>query len=286
MMLKYDKENPVNNLHAIVIFKTVDDRMWTMETIRWNFADGSSKSLFRPRLISDEENIPSNITTFESEADAASWLDDIPPDADMKFLGVQVYHATTRMVCLQPNACFRFATPGEKMLARAYRAFHKLYYSDRWDPYLIDNESANALWERCRDEFMFVPGMSPQYTTAATQDEFDVYVTDVAGKAGPITATNETMNGNPHGGLTIGKGFEINWQKGPLGRGKDRQEPNGAFVEDVIAAAKYRIEFYQSSKFESKFNEMALIHLNLALKMLDMRTAEREIREVEGTHEV
>ena len=47
-------------------------------------------------------------------------------------------------------------------------------------------------------------------------------------------------NGNPAGGVSTGKGLTISWQNGPLGRiGTDeRSEPNGAFVEDVVGAAK------------------------------------------------
>ena len=37
---------------------------------------------------------------------------------------------------------------------------------------------------------------------------------------------------DPAGGFVHGKGFRIDWQNGPLGRGNERQEPNGAFVED------------------------------------------------------
>lgn len=52
-------------------------------------------------------------------------------------------------------------------------------------------------------------------------------------------------DGNPAGGVSSGKGFVCSWQNGPLGRGNDRREPNGAFVEDVIQAVIGRIEFYQ-----------------------------------------
>lgn len=91
-------------------------------------------------------------------------------------------------------------------------------------------------------------------------------------------------DGNPAGGTTYGKGFTIAWQNGPLGRGEDRSEPNGAFVEDVIAAAVDRIEFYQASRFESFYNVRALTFLKSALEALEQRTAEREARGVEGTH--
>lgn len=89
---------------------------------------------------------------------------------------------------------------------------------------------------------------------------------------------------NPAGGTTYGNGFAIGWQNGPLGRDGDRIEPNGAFVEDVIAAAIDRIEFYQASRFNSGYNSRALEHLQGALVSLNARTADREARAVEGTH--
>jgi hypothetical protein len=91
---------------------------------------------------------------------------------------------------------------------------------------------------------------------------------------------------NPTGGTTYGTGFAIGWQQGPLGRGAERQEPNGAFVEDIIAAAMDRIEFYQASKFACEDNARAREHLEAALGFLARRTKSREARDVEGTHEV
>lgn len=94
------------------------------------------------------------------------------------------------------------------------------------------------------------------------------------------------VEGNPAGGTTYGPGFSIGWQNGPLNRGGDRTEPNGAFVETIIAAVVDRLEFYQRSKFVSNYNAAALDHLNAALSTLHGRTAEREARAVEGTHQV
>ena len=91
-------------------------------------------------------------------------------------------------------------------------------------------------------------------------------------------------NGNPEGGTTFGNGFTIDWQHGPLGRGTERIEPVGAFVEDVIAAAADRIRYYQSGRFASEYNAKALDHLEAALAALDQRTKDREARAVEGTH--
>ena len=86
------------------------------------------------------------------------------------------------------------------------------------------------------------------------------------------------------GGVSTGRGFTISWQNGPLGRGEDRREPNGAFVEDVIDAARDRIQFYQDGEFSCQENKTALYHLEQAAYILDMRTKSREKRGVEGLH--
>lgn len=92
-------------------------------------------------------------------------------------------------------------------------------------------------------------------------------------------------NGNPAGGVSCGKGFTISWQNGPLDRGVNRKEPNGAFIETIIAAAKDRIDFYQLSRFNCEENRIAVLHLQAALDVLDSRTKDRDARGVEGTHE-
>jgi len=91
-------------------------------------------------------------------------------------------------------------------------------------------------------------------------------------------------DGNPSGGCAVGTGINILWQNGPLGRGEDRLDPNGAFVETVIDIAKRRLEFYQESKFKCDENEMAIKRLDAALSYLNDRTKKREERKVEGTH--
>jgi hypothetical protein len=93
-------------------------------------------------------------------------------------------------------------------------------------------------------------------------------------------------HGNPRGGVTSGKGLCLSWQHGPLGRGDARQEPNGCFVETVIAAVIGRLEFYQASPFACTANADAIAHLKHAAEVLDGRTRDREARQVEGTHEV
>ena len=90
--------------------------------------------------------------------------------------------------------------------------------------------------------------------------------------------------GNPAGGVSSGRGFAISWQNGPLGRGGERKEPNGAFVETLIKATVSRLQFYQSSRFVCDENAAAISRLEEALTHLNTRTRNREERQVEGTH--
>lgn len=100
-----------------------------------------------------------------------------------------------------------------------------------------------------------------------------------------ILATHHTDEaGNPTGGTTRATGIAINWQAGPLGRGADRREPNGAFVEGVLQSAADRLEFFQASKFACAENAAAIRCINAALSALESRTADREARQVEGAH--
>jgi len=105
----------------------------------------------------------------------------------------------------------------------------------------------------------------------------------------PFSSSNLTdVHDLPAGGTVEGTGLSIQWQNGPLGTGDERKEPNGAFVETVIAAAKQRIEWYQEvngGKFACDENYFAINYLKLALRKLDDRTKEREARGVEGTHQ-
>ena len=96
---------------------------------------------------------------------------------------------------------------------------------------------------------------------------------------------NVDDHGRPAGGFTEGRGFRIDWQNGPLAVDGQRREPNGAFVEDVIAAAIGRIEHYQASEFHGLHNAVALGHLYAAAEALAERTRDREQRGVEGTHQ-
>lgn len=102
----------------------------------------------------------------------------------------------------------------------------------------------------------------------------------------PFEAVNNVDAGMPSGGSVDGVGLTIRWQAGPLGRGAERIEPNGAFVETVIAAALQRIEHYQETQFNCEENALAIDALKEALEHLDRRTRRREEQGVEGTHGV
>lgn len=93
----------------------------------------------------------------------------------------------------------------------------------------------------------------------------------------------DAKSGAPQGGVASGIGFTISWQNGPLGRGTDRKEPNGAFVETIIAAVIDRINVYQTTRFKCEENEKALEYLKQAAEVLQSRTARREAQNVEGT---
>lgn len=96
---------------------------------------------------------------------------------------------------------------------------------------------------------------------------------------------NNDESGNPAGGLSSTTGCVIRWQDGPLGRGEDRKKPNGAFVEDIIDIARDRIQYYQKSQFACRENAIAITKLEEAMQWLNWRTSDREVREVEGTHQ-
>lgn len=104
-----------------------------------------------------------------------------------------------------------------------------------------------------------------------------------------ITETHAVdADGLPAGGITSAKGLQIDWQDGPLAVDGVRREPNGCFVETVIAAAIGRLEFYEQAsggRFSCIQNESAILHLRTSLKHLHSRTAERTKRGVEGTHQ-
>jgi hypothetical protein len=101
----------------------------------------------------------------------------------------------------------------------------------------------------------------------------------------PFEAVNNLDDlGRPAGGYVVGTGLQIVWQNGPLGRGEEQIEPNGAFVSTVIAAVIQRLQHYQDSEFNCRENALAITKLEEALHWLQSRFDDREARGVQGTH--
>jgi hypothetical protein len=98
-------------------------------------------------------------------------------------------------------------------------------------------------------------------------------------------ANDVDADGNPAGGFVQAVGLRIDWQDGPLGRGPDRLAPNGAFVQTVLQACVHRLEHYNDTRFRCRENSLAITHVQEAIHWLQHRTADRETRGVEGTHE-
>lgn len=104
-----------------------------------------------------------------------------------------------------------------------------------------------------------------------------------------FTSTHKNdEHGRPAGGHSKALGIEINWQDGPLrlpNRQGNPMEPNGAFVETVIAIAADRIRYYNDNGFSCRENSLAITKLEEALHWLNARTQRRTQQGVEGTHE-
>ena len=92
-------------------------------------------------------------------------------------------------------------------------------------------------------------------------------------------------NGNPGGGCYSVPGLIVLFQDGPI----KEQGVNGAQVEDLLQAARERLQFLNEAgngKFASDYNAAAIAAIRQAEEMLLLRTQEREGRGVEGTSQV
>ena len=74
----------------------------------------------------------------------------------------------------------------------------------------------------------------------------------------------------------------VHFQEGPI----KECGVNGVCNEDLIAMVICRLEHFQKSEFACRENALAITKLEEALLWLRKRTMGREIRGVEGTHEV
>ncbi len=104
------------------------------------------------------------------------------------------------------------------------------------------------------------------------------------------------QDGNPTGGNTnlmvthypddgsegyMATAIDINWQDGIVGD----EGQTGAFVEDVLEAARQRLQFFNSTKFRCRENSLAITKIEEALQWLDWRTRQRVAQDVENSYE-
>jgi hypothetical protein len=94
-------------------------------------------------------------------------------------------------------------------------------------------------------------------------------------------------HGNPSGGYAHGPGLCVEFQDGPRGKdaGGNLAPANGAFVEDLLVAARQRLAFFQRSRFAHNANANAMMHIEHALRALEERANERSGRGVLGSNE-
>jgi len=103
-----------------------------------------------------------------------------------------------------------------------------------------------------------------------------------------IANFEDRVTGMPLGGFAKATGIDIEFQSGPLKQADgSRKEPEGAFVETLIAIVIDRLKYYQdvnNKRFRCRENSLAITHLQDALHWLNHRTKDREDRDVEGTY--
>ena len=106
-----------------------------------------------------------------------------------------------------------------------------------------------------------------------------------------FVAENYTdKEGGPEGGfvsldIPSGRILSIVWQNGPLMRGADRREPNGTFVETVIAAAVQRIQYYSASNTTTRPSSGAVRSLSLSHTSKRRSTGSKLARQTESSAE-
>lgn len=74
----------------------------------------------------------------------------------------------------------------------------------------------------------------------------------------------------------------LSFQDGPI----NEVGINGVMGENLLAIVADRLKHFQQSEYATRENACALTHIEEALMWLNKRTSERELRNVEGTHNV
>jgi hypothetical protein len=94
-----------------------------------------------------------------------------------------------------------------------------------------------------------------------------------------------TNEGAPDGGVLSGDGITVCWQRGAL-KNEDgtTNEPNGAFLVDVLNAVLDRLEFYKRINATHLYTEKSNELVGQAVEVLRSRIARREQAGTLGSH--
>lgn len=117
-------------------------------------------------------------------------------------------------------------------------------------------------------------------------------LTEVRTMKNTLEVANEHNDkGQPAGGFVVGPGLNIEWQNGPTPRVKGQlmdppERTRGAFIEDVLEAARRRLQFYQDSPWACNENANALQHIEMAIADLESREKRRIAQGIAGTNEL
>jgi hypothetical protein len=93
-----------------------------------------------------------------------------------------------------------------------------------------------------------------------------------------------TMTDIVTGGTSMGRGYSITWQDGPIGLVDDVAVPNGAFPTDVLDAVQARLELLQESQAQCNENAVAIACIKQAVESLNCRQVRRECEGMLGSH--
>jgi uncharacterized protein (DUF1810 family) len=109
-------------------------------------------------------------------------------------------------------------------------------------------------------------------------DTLDIDVTDEPGSGG----ANHVYRVSTPDRATVD--VELRFQNGPIN--EDGNGVNGITHEVLLAIVADRLRSFQQGPYASRYNALALTHIEEAQNWLNRRTLERMRRGVEGTHQI
>lgn len=117
--------------------------------------------------------------------------------------------------------------------------------------------------------------------TISENEYAKVLVMDEPGEGGAcheyeIGPKNITFDGN----MLVTAFSAVSFQKGAI----QENGVNGCQIEDLLAIAIHRLDGFQSGEFACKENALAMKCIEDGLSWLNLRTKDRQKREVEGTN--